>query len=229
MMNRQRLGAIVLVISGIAAFVTPFLLHSPPLQGNPGPGPSNDDQGNGGTNPPGGTTPPADTNPPPGGSKKSLQDLLDLLGSCQTEKHGPPRGLMAKVRSLMRDGDSERVDHFLASLERKLDTRSAEKRFGACLNDLRSLVLELRSSEQGAEQGSLQELMDAIESCQTEKHGPPRGLMAKVRSAMRADDSTRTDRVLENLEHRLDSPSAEKHFGACVDDLKSLIEELQSS
>lgn len=135
--NRQRIGAVVLIISGIAAFTAPFLLHSPPTQGNTIPGPDNGDNGGNSDT----TTP---TTPPGGGrSRKSLQDLMEATGNCSTEHYGPRRSLEAKVESAMRAGHSTRTDHHLAVLLHQLDTPAAEKHAGECINSLKSLIDEL--------------------------------------------------------------------------------------
>lgn len=138
--NRQRIGAVVLIISGIAAFAAPFLLHSPPTQGNTIPGPDNGDNGNNGGN--SDTTTP--TTPPGGGrSRKSLQDLKNMVLGCDTEHNGPQRSLLAKVESAMRAGHSTRTDHHLAVLLHQLDTPASEKHAGECINSLKSLIDEL--------------------------------------------------------------------------------------
>ncbi len=145
--NRQRLGAAVLIVSGIAAFVAPFLIHSPPTQGNIGPGPDNGNNDN--TTPPGG-------NPGGGGpKKKTLQDLKNAVGDCQTDNDhdGPRTSLMAKVLSAMRAEEraehqtrTDQVAHHVAVLYHKLDTPSAEKHVGTCASGLKDLIGELTSS-----------------------------------------------------------------------------------
>ncbi|HLE64974.1 MAG TPA: hypothetical protein VI816_02475 [Candidatus Bathyarchaeia archaeon] len=145
--NRQRLGAAVLIISGIAAFVAPFLIHSPPTQGNIGPGPDNGNNNDNGET--GQTTSPPGGNPgggQGGGPKKSLDDLRTAVGSCETENRGAQMSLMAKVRSAMRADSSTRTDHHLAVLEHQLETPAAEKHAGACISDLKSLIDELLAS-----------------------------------------------------------------------------------
>ncbi len=142
--NRQRLGAAVLIISGIAAFVAPFLIHSPPTQGNIGPGPDNGNNNNNNDNgETGQTTSPPGGNPgggQGGGPKKSLKDLMDGVMSCGTEPSGYQRSLSAKVESAMRADHSTRTDHHLEVLKHQLDTPAAEKHAGGCISDLKSLI-----------------------------------------------------------------------------------------
>ena len=135
--SRQRIGAVVLIISGIAAFAAPFLLHSPPTQGNTIPGPDNGNNDNNGGN--------SETTTPPGEdrSRKSLQDLKNMILGCDTEHNGPQRSLLAKVESAMRAGHSTRTDHHVAVLLHQLDTPAAEKHAGECTDGLRSLIDEL--------------------------------------------------------------------------------------
>ncbi len=147
--NRQRLGAVVLIISGIAAFVAPFLIHSPPTQGNIGPGPDNGN--NGGNDGTGGSSNPGGGGTGGGGGhgagpKKSMQDLMNAVGSCEADNHGAQMSLMAKVRSAMRADTSTRTDHHLAVLEHQLETPAAEKHASACISDLKSLIDELLPS-----------------------------------------------------------------------------------
>jgi len=141
--SRQRIGAVVLIISGIAAFAAPFLLHSPPTQGNTIPGPDNGNNGNNDNN--GGNS---ETTAPPreDRSRKSLQDLKNMILGCDTEHNGPQRSLLAKVESAMRAGNSTRTDHHIAVLEHHLDTPAAEKHAGECTDGLRSLIDELLPS-----------------------------------------------------------------------------------
>lgn len=152
--NRQRLGAVVLIISGVAAFVAPFLIHSPPTQGNIGPGPDNGNNDNGET---GENTSPPGGNPGGGGpKKKTLQDLKNAIGDCQTENDhgdGPRTSLIAKILSAMRAEQraehqtrTDQVSHHLAVLEHKLDTPSAEKHVGTCISGLKDLIGEMMTS-----------------------------------------------------------------------------------
>jgi hypothetical protein len=138
--SRQRIGAVVLIISGAAAFAAPFLLHSPPTQGSTIPGPDNDNNGNNDNN--GGNS---ETTTPPGGgrSRKSLQDLKEMILRCDTEHNGPRRSLEAKVDSAMRAEHSTRTDHHIAVFLHQLDTPAAEKHAGECIDSLKSLIDEL--------------------------------------------------------------------------------------
>ncbi len=46
---------------------------------------------------------------------------------------------------------------------------------------------------------------------------------------MNGDDSERIDHVLAHIEHKFEKPSAEEHFGACVGDVRSILNELRHS
>ncbi len=133
--TKKRLAAAVLAISGIAAFVAPFLLHSLPTQGGPGPGTTDNNNNNndGKTAPPGGEQ--------TVGRKKTLQDLKDKIADCADG--GMQRSLEAKVDSAMRAGNSTRTDHHIRVLEHRLETPAVEKHAGSCVNELSSLIDEL--------------------------------------------------------------------------------------
>lgn len=141
--NRQRIGAVVLIISGIAAFAAPFLIHSPPTQGGTGTNSNNDNNGGTGSQGTGGVGGQG------AGPKKSFQDLMNAIGSCQGESHGNSeasgyaRSLQAKVHSAMRSEHSTRTDHHLAVLDHKLNTPSGEKHAGSCVDGLKDLIDEL--------------------------------------------------------------------------------------
>jgi len=150
--SRQRIGAVVLIISGIAAFAAPFLIHSPPIQG--GTATNNNDNNNGGT----GNQGTGGGGGQGAGPKKSMQDLMNAIGSCQAESHGNSeshgkskasgytRSLQNKVQAAIRTEDPARADHHLAVLEHKLSTPSAERHAGACIDELKDLIDELRTS-----------------------------------------------------------------------------------
>lgn len=134
--NRQRIGAIVLVISTIAAFATPFLIHSPPTQG--GTGTSSNDN-NGGTGGEG-------TGERQGaGPKRSMQDLKNAIGLCQSESHGNSE-VSGYARSLLAKSHSTRTDHSLSVLQHQLGTPAAEKHASSCLDALKDLLGELMTS-----------------------------------------------------------------------------------
>lgn len=143
--SRQSIGAVVLIISGIAAFAAPFLIHSPPTQGGTGTNNNDDNNNNGGS----GSQGTGGGGGQGAGPKKSMQDLMNAIGSCQGESHGNSessgytRSLQAKVYSAMRSEHSTRTDHHLAVLDHKLGTPSAEKHAGGCIDGLRDLIDEL--------------------------------------------------------------------------------------
>ena len=76
---------------------------------------------------------------------------------------------------------------------------------------------------------TLKDLMTAVTNCQTDNHGSQQSLIAKVRAAMKADDSTKTDNHLVVLSHELNTPAAAKHDGTCVAVIKSVISSITAS
>ncbi len=77
---------------------------------------------------------------------------------------------------------------------------------------------------------TLKDLMNSISACNNDKHpGYTRSLEAKVRAAMNANNSTRTDNNLVALDHELNTPAASNHVGACLSDIKSVLASITSS
>ncbi len=145
--DRRKLGAIALIVSGMAAFAAPFLFHAPPLAANSGggggPGPTTGGQNNhGGQNPspPGPTTPPAQ-------HKKTLKDAWDKALACGHDNRGSQQSVLAKLGSAMRSDHSTRTDNHLNALTHQLDTPAAAKHLdNACLDELKDIVKELMES-----------------------------------------------------------------------------------
>ncbi len=76
---------------------------------------------------------------------------------------------------------------------------------------------------------NLKDLMDAVQACNTTPTGTQRSFLAKVDQAMRAGNSTRTDNQLNALSHELNTPAAQKHASACIDQLKDILGQVMQS
>ncbi len=81
----------------------------------------------------------------------------------------------------------------------------------------------------GSSKKTLKDLWDSIQACDTSNHGAKMSLLAQVRASIHGGNSTRTDSHLTALKHELSTPAAEKHAGACVDQLKDMVDEMLSS
>jgi hypothetical protein len=136
----RRLGAIALVVAGVGAFLVPFLLHGPALQGTtttttpktPGPtGCITNCQSSGG--------PPL--------HKKNLKDLMNSVSVCNNKDHpGWTRSLEAKIHAAMKADNSTRTDNNLVAFDHELNTPAATNHIGACLSDIKSVLAAITGS-----------------------------------------------------------------------------------
>ncbi len=147
--NRRRLGAIALVVAGVGAFLAPFLLHGPTLQGTTttttpkSPGPTGCT-----TNCPTSGGPPPTGPPPtvPPAHKKNLNDLMKAITDCKTDNHGNTESLVAKVRAAMKADDSTKTDNHLTALSNELNTPAAAKHDGTCVAVIKSVLASITAS-----------------------------------------------------------------------------------
>ena len=142
--NRRRLGAIALVVAGVGAFLVPFLLHGPSLQGTSPTTGTTKTPGTTGctTNCPSSGGPPT-TQPP---HKKNLKDLMNSINACSNDHPGWTRSLDAKVLAAIKAGNSTRTDNNLVALGHELNTPAASSHVGACLSDIKSVLAAITGS-----------------------------------------------------------------------------------
>lgn len=75
----------------------------------------------------------------------------------------------------------------------------------------------------------LQDLKNAVGSCQTTNHGTQQSFMAKLNAAARQSDAAKANHHLAILQHQLETPAADKHAGTCLAELKGLVANMLSS
>jgi len=74
---------------------------------------------------------------------------------------------------------------------------------------------------------TMQDLVNSVAACQTDNHGTQRSLQAKVDSAIRAKTSSVKNHHLDMLSHKLETPAAAKHAGACISSIEAIVSELR--
>ena len=150
--NRRRLGAIALVVAGVGAFLVPFLLHGPALQGTSTTTTTTTTKTPGTTgcttNCPSSGAPPSSGGPPTTEPphKKTLKDLMNAITACNTDNHGSQQSLVAKVRAAMKADDSTKTDNHLIVLSHELNTPAAAKHDGTCVAVIKSVLSSITAS-----------------------------------------------------------------------------------